>query len=145
MLDLTPTTLQGWTVLVVDDEVDSLHVAAMLFGFYGATVLTASSGEEGLQLTREHHPHFILSDLSMPNVSGWDMIAELKQDPATASIPVIALTAHAMQGDRDKAIAAGFHNYISKPLNPETFVRDVLTMLQDIPSIATALNNPSES
>ncbi len=145
MLTLSPTTLQGWTILIVDDEVDSLDVADMLFQFYGATVLTANNGEEGRKLAREHIPHFILSDLSMPNVSGWDMIATLKQDLATADIPVIALTAHAMQGDRDKAITAGFHNYVTKPLNPETFVRDVLTMLQDVPSIAAALKKNSES
>jgi two-component system cell cycle response regulator len=145
MLTLSPTTLKGWKILVVDDEIDSLDVAAMLFGYYGAEVMQATTGKAGLQLAREHTPMFILSDLSMPNMSGWDLITALKTNPATASIPVIALTAHAMPGDRDNAMSSGFHNYITKPLNPETFVKDTLTMLQDIPTIAAALNNPSES
>lgn len=145
MITLSPTSLQGWTILVIDDEIDSLDVAAMLFRFYGAAVLTANTGKAGLALAQAHQPMFILSDLSMPQVSGWDIIEALQADAATASIPVIALTAHAMQGDREKAIAAGFHDYITKPLNPETFVRDVLMMLRDVPAIAAALNNLSES
>ena len=129
MITLTSTTLKNWTILIVDDEVDSLDVATYLFNFYGANVLTAENGEQGLQLAHEHHPLFILSDLSMPQVSGWDMIAKLKQDPTTADIPVIALTAYAMQGDRDKTISAGFHNYISKPITPETLCAMFLVAL----------------
>jgi CheY-like chemotaxis protein len=69
----------------------------------------------GIELAKQHIPHFILSALSMPNVAGWDLIESLRVAPTTAHIPVIAL-------------AAGFHNHITKMLKPETFVRDVLTM-----------------
>lgn len=140
-IKLSSDTLQGWTVLIVDDEPDSLTVASMLLKYYGATVIEANNGVKGLELARSENPRFIISDLSMPGMDGWDMIVELKKDRRTAGIPVIALTAHAMAGDRTKAIAAGFHNYLSKPLVPETFVNDLLALLIDIPDIASDLDN----
>jgi len=128
--------LKGWQVLVVDDEPDSLEVAQELLEMCGATVLTASNGREALDKAGQYRPRFILSDLSMPDMSGWQLRRALTDNLATKSIPVIALTAHAMQGDRELAFAAGFHNYLSKPLIPETFINNVLTLLMDIPSIA---------
>lgn len=120
-------------VLVVDDEPDSLLVAAKLLKRVNAKVLTATNGVEGLEIARSERPLFIISDLSMPEMSGWQLIAELKSDRATLDIPVIALTAHAMAGDRTRAIAAGFHNYLTKPLQPETFVTDLLRVVMDTP------------
>lgn len=121
--------LQGQKILVIDDEPDSLEVASLLLEMYDAQVITAANGREGLELAKRHHPVFIISDLSMPEMSGWEMIDELKKDRTTIAVPVIALTAHAMEGDRNRAIAAGFHNYLSKPLNPETFIHDLLNVV----------------
>lgn len=123
-------------ILVVDDEEDSLEIAQTLLEISGATVITATNGREGLQLAQTHKPLFIISDLSMPEMSGWEMLHALKADAHTSEIPVVALTAHAMVGDRNRAIAAGFHNYLTKPLMPETFVRDLLRVVLDTPSIA---------
>jgi CheY-like chemotaxis protein len=131
--------LKDWTVLVVDDDTDSINIAATLLTMIGTRVLTASNGQTGLQKAIEYRPQFIISDLSMPYMSGWEMLQALKENLATRDIPVIALTAHAMQGDRNRAIAAGFHNYLTKPLRPETFVRDLLTLLIDSPEIMAAL------
>jgi CheY-like chemotaxis protein len=131
--------LAGWEVLVVEDEPDSLEVAERILRFYGAKVHTATNGKEGLAQARRLLPRFILSDLSMPEMDGWEMLFELKQDRTTVDIPVIALTAHAMKGDRERAINAGFHNYLTKPLNPATFMSDVVKLLDDIPELATAL------
>jgi CheY-like chemotaxis protein len=75
----------------------------------------------------------------MPEMDGWEMLFELKQDRATLDIPVIALTAHAMKGDRERAITAGFHNYLTKPLNPATFMSDVVKLLDNVPELAGAL------
>jgi two-component system, cell cycle response regulator DivK len=140
---VSSTILQGWTVMVVDDEPDSLEVASILLRRCGATVLTAENGKQGFETAAKNRLHFILADLSMPEVNGWDMISKLKKNPATKDVPVIALTAHAMPGDREAAFGAGFHNYLSKPLVPETFVRDVLNLLMDIPDIAQALKADS--
>jgi CheY-like chemotaxis protein len=134
--EINESLLQGQTILIVEDEPDSLEVASVLLEMYGANVVTANNGREGLERARKHQPTFIISDLSMPEMSGWEMIHHLKDDRSTMNIPVIALTAHAMSGDRDRAVAAGFHNYLSKPLSPTTFVQDLLKLVMDVPEIA---------
>ena len=102
--------LKGWNVLIADDEPDSLEVATRILRYYGANVTTAGNGQEALDLVVKAAPRFIISDLSMPVVDGWGLLYELKQNPDTADIPVIALTAHSMTGDRQRAVEAGFHN-----------------------------------
>ena len=131
---------KGQKILVIDDEPDSLEVATMLLEMYHADVVTAADGRQGLEMARKHRPVFIISDLSMPEMSGWDMLNELKQDRTMLDIPVIALTAHAMEGDRHKAIAAGFHNYLTKPLKPDTFIRDLLYIVIDLPVFAKIIS-----
>jgi len=131
--------LEGWNVVVVDDEADSLEVATRILKFYGASIHTGTNGEEGLNIIRSVLPRFILSDLSMPRMDGWGMLYELKQDRTTASIPIFALTAHAMAGDRERAIMAGFHNYMTKPLTPATFIDDLLKLLEGVPELAGLL------
>jgi two-component system, cell cycle response regulator DivK len=98
--------LKDWIVVVVEDEPDSREVAEILIMELGADVHTAANGQEGLELIRKLHPQLIISDLSMPEMDGWTMLQHLQQDRATMEIPIIALTAHAMIGDREKAIAA---------------------------------------
>lgn len=130
---LPRTLLQGWNVLVVDDEPDSLEVAVIILRFYSATVITATNGQEAIDSAKANRPKLIISDISMPVMDGWAFINELKTTLATRDIPVIALTAHAMVGDRQRAIAAGFHNYITKPLTSATFIKELLLILLDIP------------
>jgi CheY-like chemotaxis protein len=131
--------LNGWKVLVVDDDENSLLVASLILSHHGATVFTASNGEEGLEVAKANRPRFIISDLSMPRMDGWTMIDRLKHDRALCEIPVIALTAHAMVGDRERAIAAGCHNYLTKPLTPANFMTDLLRLLVDIPELSAQL------
>lgn len=131
--------LENWKVLVVDDEPDSLEVAHILLKHYGATVTLASNGKEALEAVRTCHPTLIISDLSMPVLDGWGFIYELKLNRATLDIPIIALTAHAMNGDRERAISAGFHNYLIKPLTPATFMRELLNLLIEIPEFTESL------
>jgi CheY-like chemotaxis protein len=138
-MDVTANILNGQKILVVDDEPDNLEVVSLLLQMCDADVITASNGQEGIEMTRKHQPKFIISDLSMPVMSGWEMIHTLKNDRTTMDIPVIALTAHAMTGDRIRALAAGFHNYLSKPLQPETFVKDLLQLVVDTPVMADLL------
>lgn len=140
MLPKIPRTiLQGWQVVVVDDEPDSLEVATRLLTHYGAAVHTACDGQQGLALIRKVRPRFVISDLSMPKMDGWTMLSELTKDRFGSEIPLIALTAHAMVGDRERAIEAGFHNYLTKPLTPSTFMRDLLNLLIDIPEFKAEL------
>jgi CheY-like chemotaxis protein len=122
--------LDGWKVVVVEDEADSLEVATLLLEMYGAQVIGARNGREGIAMIQKHRPNFVISDLSMPEMSGWELIETLNQgERDLAEIPVIALTAHAMDHDRRKAIEAGFQNFITKPLQPEKFVSQVIAIL----------------
>src|SRR5688572_14953501 len=100
--------INGWTVLIVDDEPDNLGVPRKILTHYGAQVHTAEDGEQGMLLLETIRPTFVLLDLSMPKMDGWTMLREVRAHEALAPIPVIALTAHAMQSDRERAIAAGF-------------------------------------
>jgi CheY-like chemotaxis protein len=134
-----PQAFAGWTVLIADDEVDSLEVATRLVRLAGANVITAKNGLEALEKVRQYRPHFILSDLSMPEMDGWELVYRLKLERSTLDIPVIALTAHAMAGDRDRAIRAGFHNHISKPLDPTKLVRQLINVLMDVPELTPML------
>ncbi|MBC7813149.1 MAG: response regulator [Burkholderiales bacterium] len=132
--------LAQWDVLVVDDDPYSLQVATIILSHYGAQVATATNGQEGLESARRLRPRLIIADLSMPVLDGWGMVEQLKKDRATMDIPAIALTAHAMIGDRAKAMAAGFHNYLTKPLTPSTFMNDLMRLLVDIPELSGHLN-----
>lgn len=136
MTQFDANILAGQTILVVEDEPDSLEVAVALLEMVDINVITASNGREGLEKARKEQPLFIISDLSMPVMSGWEMIHHLKSDRSTMDIPVIALTAHVMTGDRNRALAAGFHNYLTKPLRPTTFINDLLKVVEDTPEIA---------
>src|SRR5260221_3858460 len=132
--------LSGWTVLVIDDDADALEIATMLLSMYGANVLTAANGKEGLEAIKKHRPRFVVADLSMPEMTGWEMVGVMKNDRTILDIPVVALTAHAHASDRNRALALGFHNYLTKPLRPETFVNDLLALLAvDMPELAAAL------
>ena len=135
MANISRSLLEGWDVVVVDDEPFSRDIATRILKFYGAIVWTAQNGREALEVVASVKPRFIISDISMPVMDGWEFIQRIKTDRETLEIPVIALTAHAMVGDREKAIAAGFHNYLSKPLNPATFMGELLALLVDVPAL----------
>lgn len=132
--------LKDWVIVVIDDEPDSLEVASRILRHYGAVVHTASNGKDGLELIRQQRPRFVISDLSMPVMDGWEMLFEIQQDRYVAEIPIIALTAHAMVGDRTRAIEAGFYNYLTKPLTPSTFMGELMRLLLDVPQFELILS-----
>lgn len=124
--------LQDWDVLVVEDDPVSMDIATRILKAHGARVYTATNGEHALTALEQVTPRFILSDLSMPMMDGWELIDRLRQDSRYSDVPIFALTAHAMIGDREKAIAAGFHNYMTKPFTVETFMQQLLRLLEGI-------------
>ncbi|MCQ3930546.1 MAG: response regulator [Chloroflexi bacterium] len=115
----------GWTVLVVDDEPDNLEVVATVLSFFGMTVKTATDGVQGLEQLKHLTPTLILLDLAMPHMDGWRMHEEIRNIPHLQQVPVVALTAHAMIGDEERVMAAGFDGYLSKPVNLPTLVHDI--------------------
>jgi CheY-like chemotaxis protein len=116
---------KSWRVLVVDDEKDNLRVISKLLVFLGAEVHTARSGLEGLDMLKKIKPTFILSDLSMPMMNGWRMFKEVRNDPETQQIPIIAITAHAKWGTKESLLAEGFDGYIAKPFGISTFLTEI--------------------
>jgi CheY-like chemotaxis protein len=104
-------------ILYVEDNDDNVYVVKNRLGRVGFTVLVAGDGEQGLAMAAAERPDLILMDLSLPVLDGWEATRRLKADAATKAIPVIALSAHAMAGDREKALAAGCDDYDTKPID----------------------------
>jgi CheY-like chemotaxis protein len=104
-------------ILYIDDTENNRILVTRRLERKGFQVLTAVSAEEGLATAAAQKPDLILMDMGMPDVDGWTATRRLKADPVLRSIPVIALTAHAMQGDREKAIDAGCDDYEIKPFD----------------------------
>jgi len=117
-------------ILIVDDNELNLELARDILEMEGFAVRTASSGEDGLREARSWHPDLILMDLRMPGMSGLAAMEAIKADPETAAIPVAALTASAMKGDRERLLEKGFDAYLEKPIDPGTFADQVRTLLQ---------------
>src|SRR5947207_13285634 len=102
---------------------------AYLLQAYRHLPLTALNGEDGLAMARREKPDLIVCDIQLPGMDGYAVAARIKADPTVSSIPLLAVTALAMVGDRDKVLAAGFDGYIPKPIDPETFVPSVEAFL----------------
>jgi two-component system, cell cycle response regulator DivK len=123
---------KGWIVLIVDDERDNVGVAEKVIRYNGGVVYTAANGQEGMEALERVIPTLILLDLSMPVMTGWDMLKLIRADARTRHIPVIALTAHAMDGDREKVLEAGFDGYIAKPFHISDLLSQIKSCLDEI-------------
>lgn len=113
------------TVLLVEDNEDNLVVYRTILEHVGYGVIEARDGEQGVDRAREYHPDLILMDISIPKIDGWEATRRLKSEDATREIPIIALTAHALDEDRVKAVAAGCNGYLAKPIEPRRVVEEV--------------------
>jgi len=103
-------------ILYVEDNEDNVYVLENRLKRHGYTVLIARDGAQGVAMADSERPDLILMDLSLPVIDGWEATRRIKATTATRAIPVIALTAHAMDGDREKALAAGCDDYDTKPV-----------------------------
>lgn len=133
--------VKNWQVLIVDDHTDSREVAAFTMQAHGARILTAHNGIEGLALLQWAEVTFILLDLSMPEMDGWEMIERLHANKRLMDIPVIALTAHAMVGDEERVMEAGFDGYLTKPFSPLTLVQDIIAVFNKKPGLLDRVNS----
>jgi len=116
------------TVLVVEDNDMNMQLVEYLLEEGGYSIVKASSGEEALAITRDEAapaPDLILMDIHLPGMDGLSVVRQMKTDARTQRVPILALTAHAMRGDKDRFLDAGCDGYISKPIDVKTFIASI--------------------
>jgi CheY-like chemotaxis protein len=121
------------TILIVEDEPQNRKLFKDVLQYRGFTVVEARDGREGVALARQHRPDLILMDIQMPVMDGISATRTLKQDAVTQDITVVALTANAMPGDREKILEAGCQDYISKPFRLHEFLEKIREYLPEDP------------
>ena len=112
-------------ILVIEDNEQNLYLVRFILEKNGYQVHAAMDGRTGIDMADQLKPDLILLDIQLPVMDGYAVAQNLRSNPQLSSIPIIAVTSHAMVGDRDKAIAAGCNGYIEKPINPDTFMSEV--------------------
>ena len=117
-------------ILYVEDNEDNVYMLTRRLKRHGFEVLTASDGEQGVALAQQERPDLILMDLNMPVLDGWEATRRLKASPETQAIPVIALSAHAMSGDRERALDAGCDEHDTKPVRMNELLVKINTLLK---------------
>jgi len=120
------------TLLIVEDNEMNVDMLSQRLKRKGFQITVAMDGEKGIKLATETFPQLILMDLSLPVIDGWEAARLLKCNPVTQAIPIIALSAHAMEEDRDRAIAAGCDDYDSKPINLERLLDKIRKLLEPL-------------
>ena len=117
-------------VLLIEDHPQNRYLATFLLEKHGYVVESAADGPTGIALARTSKPALILLDIQLPQMDGYAVARELRNNPDLRDIPIIAVTSYAMVGDREKSLAAGCNGYIEKPINPETFVSEIERFLK---------------
>ena len=112
-------------ILVVDDDARNLSLAAAVLEHAGHEVLSAEGAAEGVEAALAHAPDLILMDVQMPSLDGVSALRRLRAEARTAALKVVALTAFAMKGDRERLLAEGFDGYLEKPIRYKEFLREV--------------------
>ncbi len=120
----------NWNVIIVDDEKDNVGVMQMVFEFNDATVRPAYSGEECLALLDQETPSFVMVDIQMPEMSGYELLEKIRAKEVWRDVPIIAVTAHARSEDERQIMDAGFDGFISKPISVMTLMDEVSKILQ---------------
>lgn len=118
------------TILLVEDTLANRVLAVKLLKAAGHDVIEVSDGATGLVEAQDKQPDLVLMDLSIAGLDGWEAIRRLRADGRTRDLRVVALTAHAMAGTRDKALAAGFDGYMSKPIDVSSFAQTIAGFLE---------------
>jgi len=121
--------LAGLKILLVDDDEANIDLMEEILRSYGALPTLADSANTALEALKTYQPDLILLDLSMPAIDGWQLHTMLRRDPTLTKTPIVALTAHAMQGDGDKVMAAGFDGYLTKPVTYKTLAKLLLNYI----------------
>lgn len=119
-------------VLIIEDNEQNLYLETFILEKHGHTVTAAQDGRQGIRLAEELRPDLILLDIQLPVMDGYSVADALRSSSLLAQTPIVAVTSYAMVGDRERILAAGCNGYIEKPINPETFLDEVMAHLSDL-------------
>lgn len=117
-------------VLVIEDNKDNLKLITYALKRSGYEVVAAKTGEEGIELALRERPFFIVMDIALPGIDGLEATRRIRESAINDTIPIIAITSHAMQGDRERIVAAGCNGYLEKPIDPLTVVATIQDILK---------------
>jgi len=127
------TNLSNWSVVIVDDEPENIGVLELVFRFNEIETHSVESGVDCLALVDKiDPPTLLIIDIQMPHMSGYELLDKLRKNPRWGHLPMIAVTAHALEKDRDKILNAGFDGYIPKPINVMSFIDEISTILNTL-------------
>jgi CheY-like chemotaxis protein len=132
-------------ILIIEDNVLSLELAADLLEANGFIISSAHTGEEGLRLAQEISPDLVLMDLGLPGMDGLSATQKFKANPATRHLPVVGLTARAMEGDEQIALNAGCAGYLTKPIDTRTFIGCITHFIASANSCQTTKQSPEKN
>jgi two-component system cell cycle response regulator/two-component system cell cycle response regulator DivK len=121
--------MAGKNILLVEDNEVNRRLAGFLLRSHGYEVREATNATVAFEMVDKDRPDLIVMDIQLPGIDGLEATRRLKQQPASADIPVIAVTSYAMKGDREKALAAGCSGYVTKPIDKNTFIHEVAAQL----------------
>ena len=116
-------------ILLAEDNEDNRTIYRTILEHSGYTVVEAQDGEAAVRLAAQERPDLILLDISMPLLDGWEAARQIRELPDVPRVPIVALTAHALQQDRARAVAEGFDSYLAKPVEPRRVVEEVRRLL----------------
>jgi CheY-like chemotaxis protein len=130
--DHSQIQLNGSLILLVEDHRDTRDALRLFLEFCRARVLAAATGQDGLDLVARHHPKVIISDLSMPQMDGYELLEHVRElaPEDGGDVPVIALTGRSDAEERQKALEAGFARFLTKPVDPEQLVHEICNVLE---------------
>ncbi len=112
-------------ILVIEDNDNNLYLMRFILEKSGYSVLEANDGLTGVSLALKEAPDLIIMDIQLPDITGLEATQRIRQSDSGKKLPIVAVTSYAMVGDRDKTLAAGCTGYIEKPINPETFIKEI--------------------
>jgi two-component system cell cycle response regulator DivK len=118
-------------ILVIEDNEQNIYLLTFILEKHGYEVLQALNGMDGIEKVKKTSPDLILLDIQLPEMNGYEVARELRKIPESKVIPIIAITSYAMAGDREKALEAGCTGYLTKPINPDTFISRIEEFLSN--------------
>lgn len=113
------------TALIIEDNADNMELISFILEKGGYETLKAETGEEGVEMTLKELPDFVILDIQLPGIDGYEVLHRIRKSEVDGSIPIIAVTSYAMSGDRERLLGAGCNGYIEKPIEPGKFIDQI--------------------